>query len=228
MSAAQVTVTGDGPHTLVYRTIDVAGRASADVTTTFKIDASAPSVTLTRPAATTYTLNQSVTASCVCSDALSVLASCTGTVPAGQPIDTAGLGAKSFAVQATDNAGNVTNAPVTYQVGYAVCALYDQSKAHKWGSTIPVKLQLCDVNGTNTSSPGVTLNSVGLVKIDNTASTTVDTTTSATADRDFRYDAGLGGYIYNLKTTGLTTGTWQLNFTTSGDGVPHSVRFDIR
>ena len=48
------------------------------------------------------------------------------------------------------------------------------------------------------------------------------------ADTNFRYDASLAGYIYNLKTTGLTTGTWALSFTTSGDGLTHTVRFDVR
>jgi hypothetical protein len=66
------------------------------------------------------------------------------------------------------------------------------------------------------------------VKIDSTASTDVDTASAAAADRDFRYDADLAGYICNLPTTGLTTGTWQLNFTATNDGVSHSVRFDIR
>ena len=52
-----------------------------------------------------------------------------------------------------------------------------------------------------------------------------------------RFGVG-GGWMYgeasgdslggDVKTTGLTTGTWQLDFTTSADGVAHSVRFDIR
>jgi hypothetical protein len=100
--------------------------------------------------------------------------------------------------------------------------------AHKAGSVIPVKLQLWDAGGVNLSSAGVTVNSIGLVKLDNSASSTVDNASAATADTNFRYDASLGGYIFNLKTTGLTTGTWALRFTTSGDGVVHTVQFDIR
>jgi hypothetical protein len=225
---AQATITGDGVHTLVYRSVDVGGRTSADVTMQIKIDQTAPTVDLVKPAATTYTLNQSVSASYSCADALSGLVSCNGTTGSGQPMDTSTTGAKTFTVHATDVAGNAADKTVTYQVGYAVRALYDQSKAHKAGSTIPIKLQLTDANGVNQSSPTIVLHRTGLVKVDNSASSNVDPSTASTADADFRYDPDNSGYIFNLKTTGLTTGTWRLDFTTSADGVTHSVLFDIR
>ncbi|HSR30445.1 MAG TPA: hypothetical protein VLY63_07755 [Anaerolineae bacterium] len=50
-------------------------------------------------------------------------------------------------------------------------------------------------------------------------------------DNDSRFDAALGGsggYIYNLSGRDLSTGTWTLQFTASGDPVSHSVRSDIR
>ena len=128
----------------------------------------------------------------------------------------------------TQLAGNASDQSVTYQVGFGVHALYDESKAHKAGSTIPIKLQLVDANGLNQSAGSIVVSRAGLVKLDNTASSAVDPTTASTADVDFRYEPGAVSYHYNLKTTGLTTGTWQLSFTTSADGVTHSVRFDIR
>ena len=51
---------------------------------------------------------------------------------------------------------------------------------------------------------------------------------AANPDFDFRYDASLPGYIYNLSTKGLATGTWALNFTIPGDPTSHSVQFDVR
>jgi hypothetical protein len=144
------------------------------------------------------------------------------------PTDTASPGAKTFTVHGTDVAANGSDASVTYQVGYAVCPLYDQSKAHKGGTTVPIKLQLCNTNGVNVSAAAVTVHAADLIKVDNSASTSVDPVSAANPDNDFRYDATLAGYIYNLKTSELTTGMWQLNFTTSADGVSHSVRFDIR
>jgi hypothetical protein len=310
LASAQIQVTADGIHTLVYRTLDVGGRTSPPVTTTIKIDQTAPSVTcanadalwhaadvaigcssadagsgladptdaslslstavaagaetsnaattthdvcdvagncatagpvggvrvdkkgpaisVSAPSATTYALNQTVASSYGCNDGGSGLASCTGPVPSGQNLDTASNGTKTFSVHAVDAVGKPSDRSVTYQVGYRVCALYDQTKAHKAGSTIPLKLQLCDASGANLSAPAVAVTTTGLTKVDNSASSVVDTATAPASDRDFRYDAGLAGYIYNFKSTGLTTGTWALTFTTTGDGVSHTVLFDVR
>ena len=51
---------------------------------------------------------------------------------------------------------------------------------------------------------------------------------SANPDSNFRYDATLNGYIYNLSTSGLSSGTWQLNFKVAGDPIPHAETFDVR
>ena len=40
-----IVVTGDGTHTLVYRSIDVGGRTSPQTTATIKIDQTTPVVT---------------------------------------------------------------------------------------------------------------------------------------------------------------------------------------
>ena len=45
-------------------------------------------------------------------------------------------------------------------------------------------------------------------------------------DNDFRFANDL--YIFNLKTTGLTQGTWQMRFTAGGDPSEHVVGFQIR
>jgi hypothetical protein len=229
LDQAQAKITGDGVHSLVFHSVDVGGRTSPDVTTQVKIDSTAPTISIVTPKPdTTYTLNQAVTASYSCTDAGSGVAACTGPVPSGTVVDTASPGTKTFAVHGTDVAANTSDSSVTYQVGYVVCPLYDQGKAHKAGTTVPIKLQLCDASGVNVSGAAVTVHAADLVKVDNSASTSVDPVSAANPDNDFRYDASLAGYVYNLKTAGLTTGTWQLNFTTSGDGVSHSVRFDIR
>jgi hypothetical protein len=54
---------------------------------------------------------------------------------------------------------------------------------------------------------------------------------NANPDSDFPFDAALGangGHIYNLSTQRLSTGTWTLRLTASGDPVAHSVQFDLR
>ena len=39
---------------------------------------------------------------------------------------------------------------------------------------------------------------------------------------------GTGGYIYNLRTKGLGTGTYELRFTAGGSPTVHALRFEVR
>ncbi len=81
----------------------------------------------------------------------------------------------------------------------------------------------------NKSSASIGVNATGLTKQDDTASTTVVSDSgNANPDSNFRYDATLGGYVYNLKTTGLTIGTWTVSFKAAGYNVPHALKFDVR
>lgn len=112
---------------------------------------------------------------------------------------------------------------------YAACLLFDQSRSHRLGSTVPVRIQLCAPDGTNLSSLSLVVTATALVKVDGTASTALTNDSgNANPDNDFRYDASLQGYIYNLSTRGLSSGTWELQFTVSGQPATYAVRFDIR
>jgi hypothetical protein len=111
---------------------------------------------------------------------------------------------------------------------YAVCPLFEQSRSHRLGSTVPVRIQLCEPDGTNLSSPSLVVTATALVKVDGTASTALaEDSGNANPDNDFRYDDSLQGYIYNLATRGLSAGTWELQFTVSGQPATYAVRFDI-
>ncbi len=112
---------------------------------------------------------------------------------------------------------------------YVACPLYDQTKAHKAGATVPIKLQLCDASGSNLSSGAIVVNAAGLTYLDGTASALVEDSGNANPDADFRYDEELGGYVFNLSTADLSSGTWQLHFTVDGVADPsYSVLFDVR
>ena len=53
---------------------------------------------------------------------------------------------------------------------------------------------------------------------------------NANPDYDFRNVGGSGqnsGYVFNLDTSGLATGTYALQFSVSGDPVPHTVFFGV-
>lgn len=191
------------------------------------IDKKAPEVALTSPAGA-YLLNQSVVAGYVCTDGGSGVAACAGPVANGATIDTASVGTKGFTVEAADAVGNTASASVAYDVTYGVEVLFDQTKARKAGSTVPIKLRLVDASGANVSDATVALSAVRLTKLDNSATTVTDVASSANPDSAFRYDAALGGYIYNYSTRGLSTGTWELTYTATDDPAEHTVTFDVR
>ncbi len=117
---------------------------------------------------------------------------------------------------------------------YQLCdVLYDQYKTHRGGSTVPIKFQICDAGGANVSAAGIVVHATGLTQLDASATSVIDDAgASNSPDNDFRYDAalgGTGGYIFNLKTTGLLTGTYTLTFTIDGVSDPtYAVQFDVR
>lgn len=114
---------------------------------------------------------------------------------------------------------------------YKVCLLYDPTRAVRSGATYPIKLQLCDTSGANLSSPNILLHAAGIQMSSTMVSSDVDDAGNANPDSEFRYDAalgGTGGYIFNLKTTGLQTGTYDLHFSVTGDPGSYSVQFQVK
>jgi len=110
-----------------------------------------------------------------------------------------------------------------------ICPLFDQARAYRLKSTVPIRLQLCDAQGQNLSSPSLVLTATDLVKLDGTASTVVvEDAGNANPDSNFRYDASIAGYTYNLSTKHLSTGTWELRFTVGGDPTTYRITFDLR
>jgi trimeric autotransporter adhesin len=114
----------------------------------------------------------------------------------------------------------------TLSVTFNICLLYDPSKAVKSGGTYPIKLQLCDTNSSNVSSSDIVLHAVNIQQVSTSAYGDVITSGSANPDNNFRFDSGY--YILNLKTTGLSTGTYNLYFTAGDDPVQHTVQFQVK
>ncbi|CAA9381866.1 MAG: hypothetical protein AVDCRST_MAG93-9230, partial [uncultured Chloroflexia bacterium] len=154
--------------------------------------------------------------------------SCSGTVDDNALIDTSSVGEHSFTVNAADNVGNPASRTTTYIVSYGIVAMYDQAKTHQSGSTIPVKLQLVDHSKRNMSAAAITVTPLEVVKLSDDTSGVAAPPSSAVADSNFRYDTTLGGYIYNLRTTGLSTGTYELHFRAANDPTVQTVNFQIR
>ncbi len=85
-----------------------------------KVDQKAPTITITNPTNALYFLNQSKAANFGCVDGGAGVATCNGTAPNGNNINTASTGTKAFTVVATDNAGNSSSQSVNYSVTTAL------------------------------------------------------------------------------------------------------------
>jgi hypothetical protein len=115
-------------------------------------------------------------------------------------------------------------------VSYNACLLYDPTRAVKSGATYPIKLYLCDVNSVDVSSAGVVIYATGIYQTSSYAGA-VEDAGNANPDSNFRYDATLGpsgGYIFNLKTSNLNTGLYNLTFTAGGAPTSYSVGFGVK
>jgi hypothetical protein len=79
-------------------------------------DVTPPTIAIAAPTATSYALNQSVTASYSCTDSGSGVASCAGSVDNGSSIDTSSAGQRTFTVTATDKTRNTAAQSIGYTV----------------------------------------------------------------------------------------------------------------
>lgn len=114
---------------------------------------------------------------------------------------------------------------------YGVVLLYDSNRPIRAGSTVPVRLQIADSNGVNLSSASLAVHAIELRQTSTSASSAVVNSGQANADMDFRFDpdlGGSGGYVFNLKTTGLSTGSHELRFTVGGGRRKYTVPVQIR
>lgn len=192
-----------------------------------RVDKKPPVITITTPGSgATYTLNATVNALYACVDGGSGLASCGGTVASGSPISTSPVGVKSFTVNAADSVANASTKTVLYNVSYGICLLYDPTKAlGSAGSTVPVKVRVCDAAKTNLSSPSLVLTATAL----DGSPPPPDFSGTSNLGNLFRYDPTLAGYVYNVSTKGLGSGTHTMTFTVSGgDPVAHAAQFKLK
>jgi outer membrane protein assembly factor BamB len=203
---------------------DAAGNCSlAGPFTGLLVDKKAPTIAVSAPAATTYTLNQAVAASYTCSDGGSGMATCAGSVPSGGPVATGSVGSKTFTVNATDAVHNsATPVTVTYQVTYGVCQA--SVPAIKSGRSGNVSVQLCDAGGANISSPAVTLTATGIYT---STGTRVRTLTTKFAFVSSLNTSG-GGYTEPVSVSGLAPGFYFVGFTAAGDPAPHQAAFTVK
>jgi len=149
-------------------------------------------------------------------------AASSASAPGTYPVTPAGVTSTNYAI---------TFSPGTLTISYGVSVLFDQTKAVKSGATLPIKIQLVDANGSDLSASAVTVSAVSITQVSTSASADVVDAGAANPDSDFRFDVTLGptgGYIFNLKTTGLATGTYALSFSAGSDPTQHQIVFQVR
>ncbi len=223
----------EGSHYFAVRAADDLGNIdTTPATYGWLVDRTPPSISIVSPAdAARFLIGAAATASYSCADSGSGIASCAGPLANGATIDTYTPGGFSFKVDAADKAGNTASRSNAYSVGYGVCN-YQAFGARKVGSVIPIKLQACDVSGTNLSRSTLFTVAVSVVMVSNNASSTVIDAGNANPDSNFRYDpslfGGAGGYIFNLDTNGLATGTYVLGFRIGSDPSVQTVPFELK
>ena len=119
----------------------------------------------------------------------------------------------------------------TDPIAFEVRTLTDLSKAFNAGRTIPIKVQLRTRPATNVSSAGISVTALaagpGKRRRDREPRWPSRTPGSANPEGLFRYDAALGGYIFNLSTKGLGAGTYEFSWSAEGDPTEHTLGFRL-
>jgi microsomal dipeptidase-like Zn-dependent dipeptidase len=196
--------------------------------TGINVDKKAPDVTVTTPPSptTTYLLNEVVNANYGCVDGGSGVDTCTGPVSNATALNTSAVGTFDFNVTGIDNVANTASVNHPYLVSFKICALYDQSRVHRAGSTVPIRLRLCDAANNNVSAQTIVVTATAVTLVSTSTAGPLEDAGASNPDNEFRF-AG-DAYVFNLQTTGLTTGTYAVTFTATGDPNPHHVQFQVR
>jgi lysophospholipase L1-like esterase len=225
--AAPVSHTTSGQFIDAGSVKDLAGNTSAASSLSNQVDATAPSLSVTCPS--TVLLNGKASATVLASDGQSGLAvdpSATVAIP------TSPVGAKTVTRTATDNVGHSTTKSCTTNVVYAFSGILqpvntDGSSIFKLGSTVPIKFSLTDAGK---APVGTAVANLTVAKVTNEIDGTyveATSTSAATTGTLFRSDPTGQQYIFNLGTSGLSKGTWNLKVTLD-DGSTYTQRISLR
>ncbi len=234
-SCAAAVVLGEGVGQSASGTCtDQAGNVSAPASVSgINVDKTAPAVTVTGVTnGASYVIGGVPTAACGTTDALSGVATVATATIAGGPVGSVTV----TCAGATDQAGNTSPAVTArYTITYSVCVARSgdhdddedddrggsRSKGHESGSTIPVKVRICDANGRNISSRSLQVKAIGL-----SPSGTLNDSGKSNPGNLFRLDDGT--YLFNLSTKGLAAGAYTLDFTVGNDPTVYHYAFTVR
>jgi lysophospholipase L1-like esterase len=221
-----------GTHTFTVTATDRAGNETTTTHTYTVRDVTAPTVSSANDGIE-YKLGQDVAALFECTDEVggSGVATCQGP----DKLDTGSIGAKTFQVTTTDNAGNRRVETFRYTVIYAYGEIRqpinaDGSSVFKAGSTVPVKFQVTDFAEVPVATATARLSTVRSYSAEMVPDEQVEeapTNVAATSGNLFRYDPSERQYVFNLSTRGMKAGTYQL-FIALDDGKQYTAIITLR
>lgn len=237
-----------GLHTLRLVVTDDGGNTSEPVSALIVVeprpDTTPPAVVLTAPAdRAVYVLNEAVAALFECTDDLSGVASCVGTVSSGARLDTSTVGEKLFVVVATDAAGNTRREERRYSVVYAntgTCLIgpghtilfpIDAGGGSRFWPGLPVaaRFRVCDAGGRPDGTPGVVISFRLLRTIkDGVVMATDQPVPSLLQPPVFRWDPILKTWGYAIDTRTMTRGATHVFRIGLKDGSTIDFRFALR
>jgi hypothetical protein len=125
---------------------------------------------------------------------------------------------------------NLATATATLAIVFEAHTLTDLSKAFHAGRTIPIKIELLDADGNDNSSSGIALTALRLERVNADGSVTqvaLQDAGGSNPDNLFRYDASLGGYVFNLSTKGLSAGSYNFYWLDDADDAEHELSFTL-
>jgi hypothetical protein len=163
VDGAAVDTSSVGEKSFTVEATDNAGNAASKKVSYTVVDQAPPDISLTEPVdGAVYEIGQEVAASYSCVDQPggSGVASCTGTVANGAPIDTSSLGEHSFEVTSSDRAGNTGSKVVSYVVGYDfdgfMAPVKNTPNVNKWkaGVPVPIRFSLHGFRGARPEADG--------------------------------------------------------------------------
>jgi hypothetical protein len=145
---ASLDTASRGQKTFTVNATDKAGNPASKSVSYSVVDRNAPSIAFTNPTGgAVYKLGQKVVAGYSCADESngSGVATCEGTLPVGARLDTSRVGAKTFTVRTSDNAGNGAAQTVSYSVVYDfdgfLWPLVNPPRVNRWKAGLPVPVR---------------------------------------------------------------------------------------